>query len=192
MLMVRSDPAGVESDLVSGVLVCPVCEGGVGPWGWARRRLIRGRGWVRPRRGRCRSCGVSHVLLPAGLLLRRRDHADTIGAALLAWAAGSGARRIAGVAGVPADTVRGWLRRFARRAEEIRRLFWVLAHRLDPSLGPIAPQGSGVGDALEAIGLAASAAARRFGSPASVWTFVAGATNGRLLCNTSSLYRTGL
>ncbi len=189
--MVGNDPARVESDLATGALVCPICEGIVGPWGRAMRRLIRGHGWVCPRRGRCRSCRVTHVLLPAGLLLRRRDHVKVIGAALLAWAAGSGHRRIAGLVGVPADTVRGWLRRFAEQAEETRRLFWVLAHRFDPSLGPIESRGSPAGDALEAIGVAAAAAVRRFGPNESVWVFVSAATGGALLCNTSSLYRPG-
>lgn len=189
--MVGNDPARVESDLSAGVLVCPICEGRVGPWGWARRRLIRGYGWVSPRRGRCRSCRVSHVLLPAGLLVRRRDHVEVIGAALLAWAAGSGHRRLCGMVAVPADTVRGWLRRFAARAEETRRLFWLLAHRFDPSLGPIESRGSPVADALEAIGVAAGAAVRRFGPTGSVWVFVSGATSGALLCNTSSPYRHG-
>lgn len=91
--------------------------------------------------------------------------------------------------GAPADTVRGWLRRFARRAEQIRWHFWGLAHRFDPSLGPIESRGSPVADALEAIGIAAAAAVRWFGPTASVWVFVSGATHGGLLCNTSSLYR---
>ena len=101
---------------------------------------------------------------------------------------GAGHRRIAASLGVPADTVRGWLRRFAVRAEDVRAHFWRLAHRLDASLGAIEPRGSRVADALEAIGVAAAATVRRFGPAASLWAFVSGATGGRLLCNTNCPY----
>ncbi|WP_326809693.1 hypothetical protein OIE62_40760 [Streptomyces scopuliridis] len=53
-------------------------------------------------------------------LVRRVDFAEVIGAALVAKAAGAGARTIAARLGRPVDTVRGWLRAFARRAEQIR------------------------------------------------------------------------
>lgn len=74
MPTVSVDPVEVELQLSSGGLACPSCR--VGPWGSARRRVIRGGDRVqvvRPRRGRCRGCGATHVLLPAGLLLRRAD-----------------------------------------------------------------------------------------------------------------------
>ncbi len=144
--------------------------------------------WLRPRRGRCRSCRGTHVLLPVNTLVRRRDEVSVIGAALLAWLGGAGHRQIAASLGLPADTVRGWLRRFALRAEDVRAHFWRLAHRLDASLGAIEPRGSQVADALEAIGVAAAAAVRRFGPAASLWAFVSGATGGRLLCNTDCPY----
>src|SRR6266496_403062 len=60
---------------------------------------------------------ATHVLLPAWCLLRRADAAAVIGAALEAGAAGDGHRKIAGLVSRPAPTVRGWLRRFAGRAE---------------------------------------------------------------------------
>jgi len=81
--------------------------------------------------------------------------------------------------------VRGWLRRFERRAEELRAEFAALACRWDADLGPIEPRATAVLDALEAMGLAASAAVRRFG-PTPLWALVAGASGGRLLSNTSS------
>lgn len=186
--MVGTGVDGVERDLAGGRMVCPGCGGVLGPWGWARRRVLRTRAmlrWVRPRRGRCRSCGVTHVLLPTSCLGRRRDAVGVIGEALLGWHAGSGHRRIAAAIGVPATTVRGWLRRFAANAGFLAGQFTALAHRLDADLGRIAPRGSPVGDALEAIGVAGAAAVRRFG-PSALWPFVAGASGGGLLSNTSS------
>lgn len=74
------------------------------------------------------------------------------------------------------------------RAEDVRAHFWRLAHRLDASLGGIEARGSGVADALEAIGVAAAAAVRRFGPASSLWAFVSGATGGGLLSNTNCPY----
>lgn len=111
-----------------------------------------------------------------------------IGAALIAGQAGMGHRAVADDLGVPAATVRGWLRRFAARAGEIRSHFATLVHLIDASLVTIEPRGSPVADALEAIGVAAEAAARIFGTMP-VWWFVSGATGGALLCNTSCPFR---
>jgi len=49
-----------------------------------------------------------------------------IGAALAAKAAGTGARTVAAALGRPAETVRGWVRRFAGRAEAVRVAFTAL------------------------------------------------------------------
>jgi hypothetical protein len=125
------------------------------------------------------------VLLPTVVLLRRRDLVAVIGEALWARHVEDASRRaVAAGAGVHPDTARGWLRRFAARAEEIRVMFTGLAHRLDSGLGPIEPRGSPAVDALEAVGVAAAAASRRLG-PAPLWDFVAGASGGLLLANTS-------
>ncbi len=119
------------------------------------------------------------------VLLRRRDLAAVIGEALRArHQDGASRRAVAAGAGVHPDTARGWLRRFAVRAEDIRVAFTSLAHRLDAEIGPVEPRGSPPVDALEAIGVAAGAATRRLG-PAPLWEFVAGASGGRLLSNTS-------
>jgi hypothetical protein len=83
------------------------------------------------------------VLLADVALLRRRDEVTVIGAAIEAKAAGEGHRPIGVRLGVPADTVRGWLRRFAERAAEIRAHFTRCAVALDPELGPVLPAGSG-------------------------------------------------
>lgn len=124
-------------------------------------------------------------MLPVRMLLRRRDAVEVIGAALAAKAAGAGHRRIAAGLGVPATTVRGWLRRFAARAGFLRAQFMAVAHVLDRDLGRVEPRGSPEADVLDAIGVAASAAARRFG-PGPVWWFASGASGGTLLANTDS------
>jgi len=190
MLMVGTDAALVEQDLRAGRLCCPACEAELRPWGFARPRTLRGRGVVRappmrPRRGRCRGCRGTHVLLTILALVRRADLAEVIGEALVRAAAGAGHRRVAGVLGVPHTTVRGWLRRFAGRAHEIRAHFTRLVVWLDPSPGPVTPRSTALADAVEAIGLAAQAAERRLGRQP-VWAFVSGATGGRLIANTNS------
>ena len=92
--------------------------------------------WFRPRRARCRGCGLTHVLLPVCCLARRADAGEVIGLALEAKAGGDGHRMIAGRLGRPASTVRGWLRAFTARAEQVRSVFTALAASLvtDPPL----------------------------------------------------------
>jgi hypothetical protein len=125
------------------------------------------------------------VLLSVLALLRRRDLAAVIGEALRrSHLDGMSRGRVAEYAGVDPDTARGWLRRFAARGEAIRALFTSLADRFDPELPPIEPRASPSVDALEAIGVAAAAATRRLG-PAPLWEFVAAASGGLLLANTS-------
>lgn len=188
--MVGTDPDEVERALLGGELACPRCGGRLGPWGWARRRVVRGAGGDekrRPRRSWCAACRSTHVLLAADSLARRRDVVAVIGAALTARARGLSYRRVAaGVVGVTVSTVRGWLRRFTANAEEVRVLFTVLAHDLDPLLAPIVATGSAVGDAVEAIAVAARAAALRL-APVEPWQFASMASRGRLLSNTGCL-----
>ncbi len=189
MMMVEPDAERVEARLVAGDYRCGACGmGRLRPWGFARRRRLRDRGGelvVRPRRGRCGSCLVSHVLLPTVALLRRRDLAEVIGEALRArFVEGKSRAAVAAEAGVVPGTARNWLRRFAARSPEIRALFSTWAHDLDGSLGAIRARGSPPADALEAIGVAAAAAARRLG-PGALWGFAAGVSGGLLLSNTS-------
>lgn len=184
VLMVCVLEAKVEADLLDGKLRCPACEGRLGPWGRARERVLRGVGRLRPRRSKCRGCGATHVLLPDACLLRRRDAVAVIGAALLARVAGEGHRSIAERLDVPKDTVRGWLRRFARDADAIRAHFSRWAFALDVELGPVAPAGSTFADAVAVIGLAARAFVLRFG-PGDAWPVVARLSGGVLLCHTS-------
>jgi len=181
--MVGTDPVEVERLLLSGELACPSCAGVMRPWGHARWRSSRQeRGSVRhrPRRASCAACAKTHVLLPARWLSRRADSVAVIGSALLAKATGVGHRPIAAGLGRPASTVRGWLRRFEARAEDVRVLFTRLLVALDPEAGPLLPRGSVFADAVEALGRAGSAAVRRL-APGSPWEFASRAGAGLML-----------
>jgi hypothetical protein len=119
-------------------------------------------------------------------LIRRRDDAERIVTALQKRAEGWGYRRIATGLGMGdlAESVRNWLRAFAPAAEALRAHFTRWAYALDPDLGPIAPRGSSIGDAVEAIGVGVRAAVQRFG-PLPEWVRVARLSGGALLCHTS-------
>lgn len=191
MLMVCAEVALVETELVGGLLGCPSCRGVLGPWGHARERVLRCRSgdrWLRPRRARCRGCAGTHVLLPEIALLRRQDEVSVIGAAIVASVvAGEGYRRIAGRLGVPADTVRGWLRRFRERAELLRSHFTRCAVVLDSELGAVMPAGSGVADAVEVIAIAGRAWVLRFGL-ADPWRVASWLSGGELLATRAPAY----
>lgn len=192
MLIVENDPERVEADLVAGMIACPACGGALVRWSFGRRRRVRGEVGVveiRPRRGRCRSCGKTQVLLADVVLGRRVDTVAVIGRALRAAADGAGHRKAAEVVGRPVSTVRGWLRRFRAVAERVAAHFIVWARVLDPNLGAIDPAGSVLADALEAIGVAARAASLRLG-PRPAWSWVSVLTVGALLSNTSSPWLT--
>jgi len=154
VVTVEADADGVEERLRAGALVCPVCSGVLAGWGRARGRLVRdsdGAVLIIPRRSRCTGCGVTHVLLPVLVLVRRADVAAVIGSALVAKAAGVGHRRIAAGLGRAAETVRGWLRRFGGRVEAVRAVFtwWCRALAPDPVLP--GPAGSDWADGVAVI-----------------------------------------
>jgi hypothetical protein len=136
-----------------------------------------------PRRSRCTDCGVTHVLLPVTALLRRADAAAVIVTALVVKATrGVGFRVIAAVLGRPAETVRGWLRRFAERAEAVRSVFtvWLRAVDADPVMP--GPAGGGFADAVSAMGTLRLAIGRRFALPkVSLAQAVVAVSGGRLL-----------
>lgn len=188
MVTVSADPMLVESQLAAGELSCP-CSGVVAPWGHARERTVMGGdrfARVRPRRGRCRACQGTHVLLPAGMLLRRAFTVEVIGRVLELAALGVGVRRIATTVAVARSTVRGWLARFGHRAELLRAHFTAWLLWLAPSASRVDPAGGTVADAVAAITAAGSIAAEAL-SVGSVWQFASAATGGRLLAaNTSS------
>lgn len=183
MLSVLGSAAQVEARLSAGAVRCPGCGDSLSPWGWTRSRVVRTRSGartVRPRRARCQACAGTHVLLPAGCVPLRRDSAEVIGAALLAGALGVGHRRIAADLGRPAGTVRGWLRRARRRSGQIRTSATRWAYALDPELGAVHRAGGRLGDAFEALALAARAWILRFGRSCP-WELAVHLTGGLLV-----------
>ena len=187
MLTVGNNTAGVEELLGNGLLSCPGCGGRLGGWGHASRRPVFTAGRVpvavRPRRARCRSCGVTHVLLPAWLLSRRCDGTAVIGDMLARAARGQGFRGIAVSSGVPEGTVRGRLRRFRASAARVRGFFTRLAGVLALDPVPLDPAGSVLADAVVAVAAAASAARGRWPAMITVpgWELAAVLTLGSLL-----------
>jgi hypothetical protein len=164
-MLLCADAGAVSADLASGVLACPSCETGrLRSWGYGRERAIRMQGGghrrLRPRRGRCRSCEATHILLPSWAAPRRADAVGVIARAAATSALhGTGSVRLGAELGVPAATVRGWLRRLRARAGQMRaeataefgRLVAVIEtpEGRDPS--PPGPAGSPLGDALALV-----------------------------------------
>jgi hypothetical protein len=184
-VIVVLDEAQAHADLRGSALGCPGCSGQLRRWGFARTRSLRcsvgGRVSLRPRRVRCTSCRVTHVLLPALAPPHRAYAIDVVGHALLASAFGQSHRTIGADLGVPADTVPDWIRRVGARAEWLRVQGTIAAHRLDPMLPAIAPAGSALADALSALATAAAATVRRLGPLAPPWQIIAMIARGRLL-----------
>ena len=174
-----------QADLGGADLRCPDCPGQLRRWGFARTRSLRssggGRMSLRPRRVRCARCRVTHVLLPALAPPHRAYTIDIIGQALLASALGRSHRTIGADLGIPADTVRDWIRRVRARAEWLRVQGTVAAHTLDPMLPVIVPAGSVLADAMSALATAAAASVRRLGPMASPWQIIAMIARGQLL-----------
>jgi hypothetical protein len=188
VLTVGNDAVRVERMLEEGGLCCPGCGGRLAGWGHGRLRVVFGWGRrtrrvVRPRRSRCTACRVTHMLLPAAMLARRADEARVIGAAVTAAARGRGRRRIAAELGVPEETVRRWLRRFAARAERVREIFTGVAAAVSADPVPLAPAGSAVADAVVAVAAAAAAIAARWPQLLAVspWEIASAVTSATLL-----------
>jgi hypothetical protein len=123
-VLLRADAAQAAADLAAGRTACPRGQGMLAPWGHARERVIRlldgAQARVRPVRARCRACGRTHVVLPAWCTPRRAHGTGIIATAAGAALDGTGHRVIAARLGVPAGTVRGWLRRLRARAAPLR------------------------------------------------------------------------
>lgn len=186
-MIVVASPEQAEALLDAGKLGCPGCAGALRPHGYGRIRRVRSLGeapvTVRPRRARCFSCAATHVLLPAGLVLRRADTVEVIGTALAAKARGDGHRTIAARLDRPVSTVRRWLRR-ARgpHADWMREQGVQHAYRADPDIlnrDMVWP--TTLGDALNLLAGAALTCQQRWDSPLPVWTLIGLFTCGRLL-----------
>ena len=175
-MLLCADAAAASADLAGGTLACPSCRAGrLKRWGCGRERAVRllagATARLRPQRARCGSCRRTHVLLPSWCAPRRADGIEVIGTAAGLALAGAGCGRISAELGVPAATVRGWLRRLRSRAEEMRQdaMFQLgLIGGADPVLPE--PSGSPLGDALSAVAAAAHAATTGYGlTRADLW-----------------------
>lgn len=85
---------------------------------------------------------------------------DVVGQARLASATGHGCRTISADLNVPADTVRGCVRRATGRAEWLRGNGLTTARECDSMLPAVDPAGAALADALVALGTAAAAVTR--------------------------------
>jgi len=121
--------------------------------------------------------------LPVVALARRADLVEVIGAALAARAAGWSLTAIALALGRAVDTVRGWLRRFVGRAEELRVVLTVLLVDTGPDPQVPAATGSVFGDAVAAVLAAHAAVVSRWPEVGAVspWWVACAVTAGRLL-----------
>lgn len=157
-MIVLLDEALAQADLGGSALRCPDCSGQLRRWGFARTRSLRcsggGRVSLRPRRVRCASCRVTHVLLPALAPARHGYAIDVVGQVLLASAFSQNHRTIGTDLGVPTDTVRGWIRRVRARAEWLRVQGTISAHKFDPDAPTIVPAGSPLADAVSVLAMA--------------------------------------
>jgi hypothetical protein len=116
------------------------------------------------------------------MLLRRADSVEVVGRALTAKAAGRGARPIAARLCLPLSTVRGWLRRFASRAELLRA--WFVQLLVAVAVDPVVPDAAGsvFADAVTAIAAATMAVIERFGiSAVTPWSMASVVLQGGLL-----------
>ncbi len=183
VLSLSVTPSVLEADLAAGRLCCPGCGGPLCAWGYARERSVRtldGVTMLRPRRARCAACSATHVLLPAWSVPRRRDGADVIARALLAKAQGEGHRRIAARLGRPAATVRGWLRAFASRAEQVEQCARRWASMIDITTPAARKAGSPLANAVDALGVASRACRLRLGLSGTPWELSVVLTGGLL------------
>jgi hypothetical protein len=188
MMTVGVDPDVVESALRAGELVCPAagCEGRLAPWGWARRRDVRGKDVetvvsLRPRRSRCVCCLISHVLLPATVLLRRADVVEVIGAGLRLAVEGKGCRPVAQEVGRAVSTVRRWVRRVTELGPRIEVVLTAAGAGFGTAFVVPAPVAGRVGSVVEMLGALGLAVGRVLGGSVPPWRLAAVATGGRLL-----------
>ena len=180
------DTGAARRALDRRLLRCPDCREPLKPWGRTRERTVRGRGGTkatfRPDRGRCTGCDATHVILGANLLPGRAYAAGLIGTALLSSARGRGHRAVAREAGVPEGTVRGWIRRARRSAEQLRVIGVRAVVTLDQDALPVRVLADPLACALDALGAAAMAMGRRLGlQDTDPWARIVVLTRGRLL-----------
>lgn len=173
----------------AGKLTCPNCGGTLRRWSNARTRTIRllqgRRATLTPPRLRCRACARTHVVHAVQLAPRHAYGTEVVHAALLSGAAGRGHRAVAAELDLPADTVRGWLRRAHQAAEAVRIQAVQLIVALDQDRMPRTVHPSRLGDALDALGTAAHLVAQRWKVRAPLWQVAHVITRGSLLAASS-------
>jgi hypothetical protein len=180
------DTEAARIALARRMLGCPGCGQPLRPWGHAREHTVREPGGVlvavRPDRALCTGCGLTHVVLDAGLLPRRACAAGLIGQSLVSAALGHGHRRIARDLAVPAGTVRGWIRGARRSAEQLRITGIRAVVAIDQDALPAPVRTDKLGCALEHLAAAAVAMGEQYGlQHTSVWARINVLTGGRLL-----------
>lgn len=152
------------------------------------RNDLGARLFLRPRRTRCPGCKVTHMLLAEAFWPRQADAAEVIGAGLEIAALGMGHRQVAAHLGLAEGTVRGWLRAFAGRTEDIRRYFNVALVALADA--PVMPDAtpSTLADAVSAVTAAHQAASAKWPQMLTLSRreFAGRAIGGRLLTSPSS------
>jgi len=179
----------LERTLGAGEISCPDCGARVVAWGFARQRVIRTLGSSRaiiPRRARCSSCKKTHVVLPAEVVVRRRDDAGVIGRALLRAANGARAGEISRELGRSRETVRNWISRFTDNALVAELIGTRTLFRFDAHADPmrLVWRSTPLARAVEALGLCVAAFVRLFGplTPTTTpWSVVNVVTGGHLL-----------
>jgi Domain of unknown function (DUF6431) len=160
---------------------CPGCRQPMRFWGWYERDVRVTAEVIRRlsvRRARC--CERTHALLPGFVMWGRLDVVAVIGSALEAMCGGVGMRRVAEGLGLKHTTVRGWRRRFVRRAD----LLAVGFSRFCVALGDLAPRLSGHPEvvAMAAVRAAWVASRRRFGERVgALWRLANAVVGGHLL-----------
>ena len=186
-VMVVLDQAQAHRELLAGTLPCWRCSAPLRSWGHARPRYLHlscdARVSLRPRRARCRSCLTTEVLLPAFAPPRSAYAMEVVGPALLSSTQGDSHRTIATDLGLPADTVRGWIRKVTGQAEWLRTTGTLAAHMFDANLPDLLPTQvqSPLAEAISALGAAAAAARLMFRPIATPWEFLAAIAQGQLL-----------
>jgi Domain of unknown function (DUF6431) len=194
MSMVWPCPLTVDAYVLLGRAVrvprprCPLCSSPVVFWSgyWRHVRWQERERKIFIPRVRCCGCGVTHALLPAFVLVRRLDAAESAGLVIGQVAAGArGVRPAAAAAGVPFTTARGWVRRFAARAGELAVSFSALAVELGGEAVRLLPDP--LRSAVAAVGAAFTAAAGLPGWAAlGRWRFASAVTGGSLLAANAS------
>ena len=167
---------------VARPLACPACGHHRVIFDGTYRRQTR-RGRVAIQRVWCTDEGCqqrSHSLLPDVLVSGRVDLASVIGWALEAKTAGVGHRTIGEQLGVPAATVRGWLRRAAERGGQLTGRLLARAAAADPSVRA-PPDGGPIVTLVVAAQLAARAWSSLSGEPVETWRFAVAVAGGRLV-----------